>query len=220
MLTIKTMTPSKITGNHERRVQFLAWLLAGGVTTLALTVWASSRSFSHFTGYDFFPLLGLLAFGLMWTHYVVGSIRRFYRVKRTVLRGYFQITGAAALLLILLHPAISSLLLFFDGFGIPPFSYFAVYSSPGQMIGLTCGMVAIIAFLSYELHRWFRSARWWRYVEYANIAAMGLILLHAFLLGGELGVGWFMMVWYGYAITLAGAIVFNASYDKKRGHYE
>ena len=61
-------------------LKFLPWSLAAVVAFLAILVWGQSFDwqFSAINSYQFFPVLGLLAFSLMWTHYVIGPLKNIF----------------------------------------------------------------------------------------------------------------------------------------------
>lgn len=167
--------------------------------------------------YTIFPLLGMAAWILMWSHYVSGSVKRYLgRAGDTsLLKTYSAVTGVIVLCLLLLHPGLLYIGLFKDGFGLPPGSAFAVYSTVTVRVALVLGITSLLAFLLYELHRWYRQAPWWRYIEYASIGAMGLVFVHALLIGGGALQGWFRVVWVLLGIILIAAIAYNWYYDKQ-----
>lgn len=200
--------------NNKTIVQTCSWLLGAIVLLLAGAVWASERlNGSTFTAYDLFPLLGLSAFSLMWTHYVLGALRRHLGVPATVNKTYFAISSVVVLLLIILHPGILIAQLYKDGFGLPPHSYLSVYS--GMEFALALGTTSLIIFLLFEFKKRWGAKAWWRYVEYAQIAAMGFIFYHGLTLGRELSVDWYRTVWYLYGVTLVAAVLYNYWYDRK-----
>lgn len=168
--------------------------------------------------YEFFPLLGLMAFGLMWMHYVSGSLKRYVGLanERAVLRKYFTVTSVIVLGLILLHPGLLYTGLYTDGFGLPPLSSFAVYQSVGARVALLLGSIGLTIFLLFELKRWFGQRKWWKYVDYANIGAMILIFMHALIIGGELMNGWFRFVWLALGWILVLSMIYNYWYDYQR----
>ncbi len=168
--------------------------------------------------YTLFPLLGLFAFGLMWMHYVSGSLKRYLGLAsdEKLLARYFKITSIAVLALILLHPALLYVGLFQDGYGLPPVSAWEAYGTTAARAGLLLGSVSLTAFLLFELGRWFRQKKWWKYIEYASVLAMILIFVHALILGGELLPGWFRFVWILIGWVLVMSIVYNYWYDRKR----
>jgi hypothetical protein len=64
------------------------------------------------------------------------------------------------------------------------------------------GSISLLAFLAYELHRFYESRSWWKYVVAAGDAAMLGIFLHGLRLGGLLQAGWYREVWLFYGLTL------------------
>lgn len=193
-----------------------SWFLSALTIGLAFAVWAPRRG--SFNAYDLFPLFGLLAFGLMWSHYASGALRQWLRLPEDVLRQHFQITSAVVLFLLLAHPFVIELQLYLDGFGLPPESFAMLYPALIDRAALLAGAAALTIFLAFELHRFYRDRPWWKYVERANIAAMVLILWHGFILGGELRQPWFQLVWTFYAVTFVGAVGYT-EYSKRRTMY-
>lgn len=194
-----------------------AWMLGITVIALALAAWSQIRLTGRpLDAYDIFPLFGLMAFSLMWTHYVTGAVRRLARLDGRPLRRYFRITSSIVLVLLLLHPGIFLTMLWLEGLGLPPFSYWEVYTGLFQRLALLLGTLSLLAFLAFEFYRKYKSAPWWRYVEYANIAAMFAIFYHALTLGGELGLGWFRVVWFMYGVTLVAAVIVNVLMKGKK----
>lgn len=211
---IKSMLETK-----TRNLQIIIWLLGVVTVVAALLVWAQVRvGDKPLDTYDLFPLFGLIAFSLMWTHFVAGAIRRWLDLPKSTLRVYFKVTGWAVLALILLHPGLFIVQLWIDGFGFPPFSYLSLYPALLSQIALLCGTLSLLAFLAFELHRKFRNASWWKYVEYCNLLAMVAILYHGFTLGGELSVGWFQIVWLIYLVTFIGAVGYTYIHKTKEDH--
>ncbi len=200
----------------ERKLQLGTWVGTAVLVTLAIVRWAQVRLADGEVGqYELFPLLGLLAFTLMWTHYVSGAVQNFVGAKEGTLRTFFAVTSWFVLALILLHPGIFMYTLWADGLGFPPTSYLSVYVDTGARIALGLGSLSFIAFLAYELHRRYKNASWWRFVEYANVAAMFAIFFHALSLGGEVASGWFSVIWIIYGVILATVIGYTYYYDFK-----
>lgn len=201
-------------------LQIFSWALGVGVVAVAVIAWSEVRlTGRELTPYDFFPPLGLSAFGLMWTHFITGALRRLLKLPPSTLRRYFKITSWIVLVLILLHPGIFVTKLWLDGFGLPPFSYLSVYTDTLMRIALLLGTLSLLTFLAFELRRKYRKASWWKYVEYANVAAMFAILYHGFTLGQELSLTWLRGVWLFYAVTLVGVVVYN-EVNKRRAKHE
>src|SRR4051812_21183121 len=116
---------SEQSNNKVLVVQTVAWSLSLIVTVLALAVWRQTYGKQLFpvNNYLLFPLLGLVAFSLMWSHYVAGAIREMASLPKAALSRYFKLTSYAVLILICLHPGLLIYQLFRDGAGLPPVSY-------------------------------------------------------------------------------------------------
>jgi len=197
--------------------QTTAWGLALTTTVLALIVWLPSTA-SGLTTYVLFPVFGLIAFGLMWGHYVIGAFRRVLGVEGDVLKVYWGVTSWIVLFCILAHPFLVDFQLYLDGLGLPPNSLFSVYVRPLDQLALYAGFTALLSFLAFELYRFFQTKPWWKYVEWLNIFAMCLILFHGFVLGGELRMPWFQVLWFGYGLTFALSVVYTGYYERRKNH--
>lgn len=198
-------------------VNVSAWGLVIVVSVLALLVWLQSfTGMVSYTGYTVFPLLGIVAFSLMWTHYIVGSLRRFFAVDKKALKQYHQVTSWLVLLCILLHPGLLILSLWKDGLGLPPSSYLENYVAPGGKFAVMLGSISLVIFLLFELKKKFGSKSWWKFIEYGQIVAMIAIFIHALQLGGELDVQWFRAVWFFYGITFVAAAAYNYFIDSRK----
>lgn len=202
-------------GLVERHHRLIEWLLAGFVVVSSVLVWIESREPGEesITVYDIFPLFGLLAFGLMWTHFVMDGLRRFHKIDAPKNSPYKTLSFGIVLGLLILHPGLLWLGLYNDGYGLPPASHIAAYQN--QLLAVGLGTIGLMIFLSYELRRWFSGRRWWKYVQWAQIAGMAAIFIHAIELGGELREDWFALVWWFYGITLLAAIIY-VEIDKRR----
>lgn len=183
----------------------LAWALSGITATLAIITWLQSivSPFSQLTVYDIFPVFGLLAFSLMWCHYIVSALRTYYDVAKDSLKLYYSVTASIVLGAILLHPGLLTWQMWHDKAGLP-----VNYVAPDLRMYVILGGIAFLAFMAFELHRFYRQRSWWHYVERASDIAMFLILIHAYHLGRSLLPGWFRYVWFFYGFTLVVAIAY------------
>lgn len=193
-----------------------AWALSVITTTLAVITWYQNLTspLGHLSIYDIFPVFGLIAFGLMWGHYIIGALRKYYGVDRAVTAQYFKLTAAVVLVAILLHPGLLTWQLWRDHIGLP-----VNYVAPDYRLYVIIGEVAWLAFLAFEFHRFYRQRSWWHYVQRASDVAILGIVIHAFKLGHSLLPGWFRYVWFFYAITLVAAITYDTYYRHKTTHH-
>lgn len=191
----------------KRYIALFAWLTSLVVTVLAVTTWWQCLSVpvSKLSVYDVFPLFGLVAFSLMWAHYAVGAIRAYLGAGKSVTNMWFRFTAYMVLFAILMHPGLLEYQLWRDSGSLLPYSYVA----PGLAWTVILGQVALLAFLAFESHRYFKQKTWWHWVERASDVAMFLILIHAYKLGCSLLPGWFQYVWFFYGLTLALAIGYS-----------
>lgn len=200
--------------NKERTYHVIEWGTGIGIVAAMMLGWVLGRGGElSFDTFAVFPLLGLIAFGLMWSHYSLGSVRRLMGAKKSKGDIYWSASSGLVLALIILHPALLNYGLIRDGLGLPPASYEQAYGALAPY--LTLGMICLIIFLSYELHRWFSATKWWKYIEFAQIAAMIGIFVHALSLGQTLSQPWFMALWWLMGLTLVAAWMYNYYSDHK-----
>ncbi len=179
------------------------------IMIIVVTAWLQSRSW-NLTGlrpYQFFSLLGLVAFGTMLTHYITALLYDLYHQKQERLEAFYRVTSLIVFACILLHPVLVVLNLKALGFGLPPSSYKAFY---GRMLipYILLGIVAWASFLAFEMKESLSKTVWWKYVLISNDIAMLAIVIHGFKLGTVLsGVRWFRTVWIVFALLLAMCLV-------------
>ena len=201
--------------SKDKLCLIIVWSLSALVATLAFIAWGNDLSwqFGHLNTYLFFPLLGLLAFSVMWSHYVAGTLRELMDVDQTRLTNYYRYTGYAVLTLICLHRGLLIYQLFRDGAGLPPLSY-ERYVAPGLGWITLLGTASLLIFLAFEFRRIYAKHSWWHFVPEAGDFAMLAIFYHGLRLGSQLRhAGWFVTVWWFYGITLT--VIIARSYAKK-----
>jgi hypothetical protein len=193
-----------------------AWTLTAVVSLLAIVAWGGYYGWHVLpvNTYILFPVLGLLAFSIMWSHYMAVALRAYLKLDARVLSSFFRVTGYAVLVLICLHPGLLIYQRFRDGYGLPPHSY-ETYVAPGLGWVTILGMASLLVFLAFEFRRVYGRHSWWHYVADASDAAMLAILYHGWRLGSLLQHGWFRGVWLFYAVTLVAALI----YKFQRGDY-
>lgn len=193
--------------DKARIFQISAWSLSVLVSVLAIVVWGQSFNWHlSFDAYLVFPVLGLVAYSIMWTHYIAGTARQLLHLPPQVLSAWYRFTGYAVLVLICLHPGLLIFQRFKDGFGLPPHSYES-YVAPGLGWVTLLGTVSLLVFLAFEFHRFYAKRPWWHFVTEAGDLAMVAIFYHGLRLGLQLQHGWFRYVWWFYGITLVGVLI-------------
>lgn len=196
-------------------ISLFAWSLSLVVGVLAVFAWTNpNQGLQDINSYVLFPLFGLLAFSLMWTHYIVGAVRRLLGADKSVLGNYFEVTGWLAFIFIILHPTILITQLYLDGVGLPPKSYLE-YVGPSMKWAVLIGTFSFLLFLGFEMKRWFKHKGWWPIIEYGNVWAIFAIIMHGLALGNDLQAGWFRAVWLIYAVLLAISVSYNYFFDIK-----
>lgn len=192
----------------------IEWLIGLSVSLLAVLAWLTGHNIGvKLTLADVFPVLGLVAFSLMWSHYTLGAVRRWSGRERQENDIYWAISSALVLCLIILHPLLLNATLIEAGFGLPLGSYFIAY---GQTDGwfVVLGTCALIIFLLFELRHWYRKKSWWKWIDRAQVVAVVAIFIHGTQLGAETVSKWYGVMWWGMALTLLFAWVYNWKYDK------
>lgn len=201
-------------------LNILAWSLSAAVVGLAVTVWLQryGSRLQSLSAYQFFPLFGLLAFSLMWAHYMVSVARQQLKLDASATHLYFEITSVLVLIAILIHPDLLAYQLWRDGFGLPPSSYLNHYVAPTKHLAAILGILSLAVFLAYEFRRAFKHRPWWRYIEYLTDLAMLAIFYHSLTLGSQVQSGWFRAVWWFYGLTLIAALgyIYYHKWQKSR----
>jgi hypothetical protein len=195
--------------SQERFDKFTWGVLAISIL-LPIIVWGNGISWraGSISPYQWFPLFGLLAWMIMWTHYVTGAIR-INNPKLKKPQYYSRLTGYIVLASLLLHPALLAYAQFERGAGIPPFSYID-YVGKELLLAVMMGSVALTIFLSFEIFNRLRQKfiikKFWLAISFSQSIAMLLIFAHALKLGTHLTSGWFLIIWMLYGIVLLPCI--------------
>jgi len=199
----------------DKNLNVCAWVVSATAVVLAIVVWGQTYEWDvvGISTYLLFPLFGLLAFSLMWSHYIASALRQYFQIDKSALRRYFETTSFLVLAFILLHPGLLTWQLWRDGMGLPPGSELN-YVAKGLGWVVILAMVSLLVFLAYEFRRKFNKKTWWKYVQYASDAAMLAIFYHGLRLGGQLQSGWYRYVWFFYGVTLAGSLIYMYSLRK------
>lgn len=200
---------------RQQLVVLSVWTLGLVVAALAYIAWSKGFGWGlqPFNAYRIFPLFGLLAYSLMWSHYVAGTVQDLLHIDKARLASYFRITGRAVLVLICLHPGLLIYQRFRDGHGLPPGSYES-YVAHGLGWVTLFGTASLLVFLAFEFRRLYDKRSWWHFVPEAGDFAMLAIFYHSLRLGSQLTHGgWFRVVWWFYGVVLI--LILARSYAKK-----
>jgi hypothetical protein len=196
--------------NQRVRIcRLAAWGLSLVTAALAFIAWGQDYlwQLADLSTYQIFPLLGLMAWSIMWSHYMAGSLAQLIGLSGEVLKSYYKWTGLAVLWLICLHPGLLIYQRFRDGHGLPPGSYLS-YVAPGLKWLVVLGTVSLLIFLAYEFHRWYSQRRWWHFVAEAGDLAMLAIFYHGLRLGSQLSQSdWFRTLWWFYGFSLIAVLI-------------
>jgi general stress protein CsbA len=199
--------PTPASPQAARFCQVFAWTLALIVAAAAVVTWGQTYQWHllPINNYVLFPLFGLLAFSIMWSHYVAGAVRELLKLDTSALKSYFEGTSFVVLALICLHPGVLIYQRFRDGFGLPPHSY-ETYVAPGLGWVTLLGTLSLGIFLAYEFRRKYGRRPWWHHMQELTDVAMLAIFYHALRLGHQI-VGWFRVVWWFYGIVLVVILI-------------
>jgi hypothetical protein len=191
---------------QQKNFTLLTWGLFALSTVLPLLVWGNTVNwdFSGLTAYQWFPLFGLLAWMIMWTHYITGAIRiRNPELKKPAY--YSKVTSYIVLGSLLLHPGMLAIAQFQNDQGLPVDS-FVNYVGEGLRIAVLLGSVSLLIFLSFEFFDrakhigWVKRSALW--ISLSQSVAMLLIFVHGLRLGTSVNTSWFTLVWVIYGLLL------------------
>jgi predicted heme/steroid binding protein len=177
------------------------------VIVLAVAAWVGSIG-SVISSLEIASLFGVLAFSLMWVHYVVDV-----SAPQDADSHDFQyyLSRGAVLLAIVTHPLLVNWYLLSQGFGYPPTSYESLLGATAWAVII--GWLALFAFVSFELRG--KITRFIPQILYANIIAMFLVLIHGFVAGMFVIDGWYLWVWFFYLFTFLAIAVYHYRADQE-----
>jgi predicted heme/steroid binding protein len=182
------------------RLALITLTLNIGTTLAAILAWTQAMNNRDISLIAIAGLLGLVAFSLMWVHFISDAIRDIWRPNETAGNQYL-VTRWVILVAILLHPSLIVLYLYQNEYGLPPASYSA-YVGDTKAPFVFLGALAITIFLAFECKRLLAKHGLWRYVLHANFLAMFAVAIHGFQLGNVMESRWYFTLWCLYATTL------------------
>lgn len=192
--------------NKQKKFNIFSWSLLLASVLLPSIAWGNSVNWNiaNLTGYQWFPLFGLLAWMMMATHYYTWYfIAKDSSLKKT--RSYLSFSTYAVLAMLILHPGVLAYSQWTNNQGLPPDS-FTDYVGQSLQLAVFLGSFSLILFLSYEIFMRIKNKpsvnkNWWL-INITQTLAMILIFVHALSLGSVVGDGWFRVIWFAYGILL------------------
>jgi hypothetical protein len=183
-------------------------------------VWGTDLNWQlgRVTFYAFFPLLGLLAFSLMWTQIIAVSLKPYLEKYAVPVDEFLKRTGIFVLLLIIFHPLLLDVAQYQLGAGLPTQSLYS-YEPPMLRVFITYALIAWFIFILSEVSFRMQKVAWIRrlnpVVEYVNYAAFFLIFWHSIHIGSNLQHGWVRDVWWFYGVSALFLLIFMVSRKSK-----
>jgi len=186
----------------------LPWILLAVLIGISAAFWLTTVDMANLSAYRIFPILGLLAWEMMWVQTVVKTAT--ILGSRQSKNRHFKTFGERSiLLLIILHPAIFLVQRFIDSGQLPPQSYLS-YVGPNYGWAVVLGIIGLAVFLSYDIFRLFRKVlikrRLYRYVSLLQAGAMLAIFVHGLAIGSLMYTG-FIYVWITLGVVLVPCLV-------------
>lgn len=199
----------------------LSWAVVTGSIGLVIVAWGNNISWNigDASVYQWFPLLGLIAWITMAEHYYLGTIR-ILNPGLVKPKNFKEVTGAIVLGSLLLHPGLLAYAQNKNGQGLPP-DAFVNYVGEGLRLAVFLGTISLLIFLSFEIFERLKSkkfvSRHWIWVSISQSIAMTLIWVHAMRLGGVTEEGWFryMLIFYGFSLIPCFYVIHKLDFKSK-----
>lgn len=195
----------------SKRSQYLPWLLCVAVIAVPFFGWLELYQWQPvFNVRSIFPLLGLWAWSVMWTHYVLGALRIRYPEKLTKDTVYGRVSAWLVLILLLLHPGLLGYNQY-QQLGLIGIDGFYAYVGVSSEVFITYGSIALLMFLGFEIFmrikRYTHIDKYWGLVSVSQMIAMSLIFVHGLGVGHILQIPWLRGYW-----VLLGLLLIPAFY--------
>lgn len=178
---------------------YLPWLLFTIVIIVPFVFWFDRLGWRSkaITELTFFPILGIWAWGIMWTHYAYGALRIVFG-DLAKNRFYSRLTNILVLALILIHPTLLIVNQWQTRKLLPPESMYGYVDSSLKLF-VFFGTLGLLTFLSFEVFERIRNRQWvkrnWHIVSISQMVAMTLIFVHGLALGANLNNSWLEFYW-------------------------
>jgi len=201
---------------EKQRGFFWFILFCAIVMLIPVYFWLSliSWNLSSVNLYYLFPLLGMLAFSLMWIQTVVGTFdNKFGQIFS--LERFYSITGLSVLILFVSHPLLASFAQWRSGSGLLLQSLFNLVESDNKIF-LILGMTAFTIFILYEfvprLSKFDIIRKIAPVFQWLSYLGVILVWIHSINLGTHLQTGALKYIWMFYGISAIAMFLYSQVY--------
>ena len=207
--------------NSNQQHKVFAWVLFAFVIIAPFTAWLSMNNWSldAVSIVTVFPLLGIWAWSIMWTHYIVGGIRLLRDDQKYV--QYNILTGYIVLALLLLHPTLLAWQQWQTIQVLPPMSFYD-YVASSMKVFILFGSIALALFIGYDIAVRLKNTSFirknWHWVSTVQVVAMAFIFVHALAIGGLTDTSIFELYWVvlGAALLPFAGILVRDDWKNRR----
>jgi len=205
----------------QKTFTITVWSLFVVSAGLGIIAWGQTVNWQlgSLTPYQWFPLFGIVAWLIMWTHYATGFLRLTNPGLKSI-KYYSKVTGWIVLASLLLHPGILAFSQYRNDQGLPPDSYIN-YVGESLALAVMLGVIGVTIFLSFEVFNRLKHnktiKKYWTAVSISQSLAMTIIFVHGLRLGTSLGDGWFRIIWiiFGIALIPCFYVIHRADFTRK-----
>ncbi len=186
----------------DLRLSKIMKLLLIPVVVLPLLVWANQLNLARYslTSAELFPVFGMVAFSIMWWHFLLGfvsNIRPSFKKTNLV----YKTSVVLVLMLIILHPLVLGSINGLSSLRTAGFDWVV----SGNELFVYYGIFALFIFLLYDVARLIRKRsfvkKYWQVIDAVDDVAFVAIFVHSTALGRIVTVGWFRYVWIFYGVS-------------------
>ena len=193
-------------------------LLFSFVLLIPIYFWGVSFAwnFSTVSLYLLFPLLGLLAFSIMWVQVVVSAFEKWFS-SRIDIGKFWACSGIIVLILFIAHPLLALIGQYGYTQSWNPFNLV----SESEMVFIVLALIAFATFIVFEVTlRWKNSIiqKIKPWIENGSLVGIILVWVHSLNIGSHTRLGFMRYLWWFYGITamLMIGFIFWRKFQKKR----
>ena len=175
------------------------------LVALSVYVWGSALEWKleDLSALSVFPVLGLVAFTVMWWHFLLGFVKdlspSFVKIKNL-----HKTSSILVFFLIILHPLLLAFYGVSNNIDQPPELFF-LYVGESNKFYIVLGYLALTIFLLYDLARWLKNKAVvknnWLIVDSIDDVAFVAIFFHSLMIGSHVQTGWFKYLWIFYGVS-------------------